>query len=179
MRGKFCHISLGLIISGLVFLESCSGDKGTTSPAPKLDLIAENRIMNLELNYDSLIQFWFFYEDVDGDIGLDESDTLGDFAFGRPNFYNFFCYLYTLENDSWTSVLNPFNPSETMVFHERFPNLTPSGNDKRLSGELELNIPARPNGLRLDTIRFEMQLMDRSLHKSNICSSKEIILKHP
>ena len=179
MRGKWFHISLGFIISGVLFLCSCNDDKGTNSLAPNLELIAENRIVNLEMNYDSLIQFRFFYEDVDGDIGLDEGDTLGDFAFGRPNFYNFFCYLYALENDTWVTVVNPFNTSENMSFHERFPNLTPSGSDKRLSGELELNIPARPNGLLLDTVRFEMQLVDRSLHKSNICSSKEIILKHP
>jgi hypothetical protein len=48
-----------------------------------------------------------------------------------------------------------------------------------LAGELEITVPARPNNIELDTVRFEMQLVDRALHKSNICYSKEFILKHP
>ncbi len=160
-------------------MAGCASDKGTDSQAPKLELLSQEQIFSGAGNYDSLLQFRFYYEDLDGDIGLDESDTAGDFAWGSPYFYTFFCYLKTFKNGIWMEVPNPFNPSENLQFHERFPNLTPKSRDKRLNGELELVIPARPNSVQLDTIRFEMQLVDRALHKSKICYSKDFILKHP
>jgi hypothetical protein len=160
-------------------LGACDGRKGTTSEPPKLELISEVQGYDYSNRYDSFLQFRFFYEDTDGDLGLDENDTLGEFAWGQPFFYTFFCSLYTLKNDTWVSVPNPFNPSEIMQFHERFPNLTPTGRRKQLAGELEITVPARPNNIELDTVRFQMQLVDRALHKSNICYSKEFILKHP
>ena len=162
-----------------MWFAACGGNKGTNSNAPKLELVQQQQVYNSNFQYDSLIFFQLFYEDADGDIGLSDGDTMGDFAFGAPYFYTFFCHVYALKNDSWIAVPNPFAPTQNIQFHERFPDLTPTGSDKRLSGELELFIPARPNGLKLDTIRFEMQLFDRALHKSNICYSKEFILKHP
>ena len=162
-----------------MWFAACGGNKGTNSNAPKLELVQQQQVYNSNFQYDSLIFFQLFYEDADGDIGLSDVDTMGDFAFGAPYFYTFFCHVYALKNDSWIAVPNPFDPTQNIQFHERFPDLTPTGSDKRLSGELELFIPARPNGLELDTIRFEMQLFDRALHKSNICYSKEFILKHP
>lgn len=179
MRGTFRHIFLGFIILSALVLVACDPGKGTDSLAPKFELIGQKQVYDRTWQYDSLLEFRFYYEDEDGDIGLDEKDTLGDFAYGANYFYNFFCFLYTLKNDTWVSVPNPFDPTVNLQFHERFPNLTPSGADKRLSGELEIFIPARPNGLELDTIKFEMQLVDRALHKSNLCKSKEFILKHP
>jgi hypothetical protein len=162
-----------------MWFAACGGAKGTNSNAPKLELVQQQEVYSNNLQYDSLIFFQLFYEDEDGDIGLGDADTSGEFAFGAPYFYTFFCHLYALKNDTWIEVPNPFDPTQRIQFHERFPNLTPTGTDKRLSGELELFIPARPNGVELDTIRFEMQLFDRALHKSNICYSKEFILKHP
>lgn len=179
MRGTFRHMVLGFIILSALFGVACDPNKGTESLAPKLELIGQKQVYDRTWQYDSLLEFRFYYEDEDGDIGLDSKDTLNEFAFGAPYFYNFFCYMYALKNDTWLPVPNPFDPTQDLQFHERFPNLTPSGSDKRLSGELEIYIPARPNGVELDTVRFEMQLVDRALHKSNLCYSKEFILKHP
>jgi hypothetical protein len=42
-----------------------------------------------------------------------------------------------------------------------------------------MTIPARPYGLKLDTVKFEFLMMDRALNRSNSLFSKEIRLKHP
>lgn len=146
---------------------------------PKLELQQENRILGLNGSYDSSFQFEFYYEDEDGDIGLRDSDTAGAFVFGGPYFYNFFCNVFQKQQGQWVSVPNPFTQNEPLHFNERFPYLTPSGKDKRLTGTFTLFIPARPLGLKLDTVYFEMYLVDRALQKSNICKSKEFVLKHP
>jgi hypothetical protein len=43
---------------------------------------------------------------------------------------------------------------------------------------LDLRIPAEPYSLKPDTIRLEIQLLDRSLKRSNIIRTNEIFLKH-
>jgi hypothetical protein len=82
-------------------------------------------------------------------------------------------------NGKWESVLNPLDTTNTLHFHERLPVITQQKSAQRITGTLTLFIPARPNGLRLDTLQFEMQMVDRALNKSNLCRSKEFTLKHP
>jgi hypothetical protein len=59
------------------------------------------------------------------------------------------------------------------------PYLTPSGKYKQVQGDILMTIPARPYGLKLDTVKFEFLMMDRALNRSNSLFSKEIRLKHP
>jgi len=132
-----------------------------------------------ENNYDSTLVFNVSYSDNDGDIGLHEWDTMGDFAYKKPAFYNFFCWIYVKTNGTWSKPLNPFGVNDTLQFHERLPYLTPSSKYKQVQGDILMTIPARPYGLKLDTVKFEFLMMDRALNRSNSLFSKEIRLKHP
>jgi hypothetical protein len=172
-------ISFLWIIGILVLLSACFKDKGSESKAPELVIGSQFTVTDITGTYDSFIQININYSDQDGDIGLRDSDTMGDFKWGAPYFYNLFCYFQTLRNGEWVSVLNPFDTLQKIQFHERLPYVTPQVRDKRLTGTVQLFIPARPNGLRLDTVVFHLEMVDRALNKSNLCRSKEFILKHP
>ena len=83
------------------------------------------------------------------------------------------------ENGSWKSVPNPFNNSVDIHFHERIPPLVPLGEQKDVTGKIDLMIPARPLDVRLDTVRFKFQMVDRAMNKSSIIKTKEFRFKHP
>ncbi len=165
------------MLLGIIGVVSCS-NKDTNSKVPQLEFL-DQFVVSTPMEYDSLVELHIEYLDNDGDIGLNESDTTGPFKFGEYAFYNLFCFMYVKQNGVWIKPMNPFNPQDTLVFHERFPNVTPSTDNKRLRGEITLYIPARPLELRRDSVRFEIQLWDRALNRSNVLKSKEFKLKHP
>jgi len=158
---------------------SCGKDKGNTSAAPTMALADIERVLDSTSSYDSLLRFHFVYSDSDGDFGLSESDTTGLFAFGEDYFYNLFAYFETYENGKWQYITNPFNSSLDIHFHERIPPLVSLGEPNEVTGKIELMIPARPLDVRLDTVRFKFQIVDRALNKSSIIKTKEFRFKHP
>ena len=164
-----------IFLSSLLF--ACS-DKDTNSNVPSLEFL-DQFVVSTDAGYDSLIELHIEYRDNNGDIGLSESDTTGPFKFGEYAFYNLWCTMYVRENGKWVKPLSPFNPKDTIFLHERFPNITPTTENKRLMGEIALYIPARPLELRRDSVRFEIQLWDRALNKSNLLKSNVFKLKHP
>lgn len=161
-------------------LLACSDDKGTTNRVPKLNLQDLTVVKNEIQNYDSLLLLKLNYLDDDGDIGLKDNDTFGTFKYGEPHFYNLFCYWYVKKDGVWKRPLNPFSvPLDSLNFNERLPYLTPEGKEKRLEGEITLRIPARPLGLKFDTVKMQVWIFDRALHKSNTIETKEFYIKHP
>ncbi|MCL9980470.1 MAG: hypothetical protein NBV77_03395 [Bacteroidia bacterium] len=159
---------------------ACSDDKGTTNQAPKLSLLDFEVVRNELKNYDSLLLLKVRYVDENGDLGLKESDTFGSFKYGEPHFNNLLCYWYVKKAGNWVRPLNPFsNPIDSLNFNERLPYLTPEGRNKRLEGEITLRIPARPLGLKYDTVKMQVWMLDRSLNKSNTIETKEFYIKHP
>jgi hypothetical protein len=76
--------------------------------------------------------------------------------------------------------MNPLlGPNDTLVLHQRLKNLTPTGKNKSIEGDLTVVIPARPYSYRGDSVRFEIQLIDRALHRSNKIITSAILLQHP
>jgi len=173
------NVAISLFVILGILCTSCAKDKGNTSAAPVMELEDVERVMDSSSTYDSLIRFHFVYSDINGDFGLSESDTNGHFAFGEDFFYNLFAYMESYENDSWKSVPNPFNNAVDIHFHERIPPLVALGEHNEVTGKIELMIPARPLDVRLDTVRFKFQMIDRALNKSSIIKTKEFRFKHP
>lgn len=109
------------------------------------------------------------FRDGDGDIGLDESDTLPPFDRSSPFFHNLWIDLYTVRNGQ---AIDTFN------FNARIPNITPAGQVKSLEGEIQYEIPV--DGLAEgDTIRIGIQLVDRALNISPRAFSPDLIVKLP
>ena len=127
----------------------------------------------------------FSYTDGDGDLGLDESDTLYPFGFQDPHYYNLEIDYLKCVNGEFvnTPLLSPHVPTspddtlvlyDTVTFSARFKRLRDSEEPKAISGTMEYKLtvqnPLSPN----DTIKFEIHILDRALHESNAIQTEAI-----
>ena len=105
------------------------------------------------------------FTDGDGDLGLDDGDTIAPFNQGSFAYNNLFLYFQQKVNDSTFSYyLN--NGTDTIRFWYRYKNITPAGQKKVLEGELIANLPAPYSIPGIDSFRFEIFMLDRSLNRS-------------
>lgn len=104
------------------------------------------------------------FKDGDGDVGLDESDTLSPFEPEGPYYFNLLCDYYEKQDGEWVK----FDDLE-LPFYYRVPRVTPTGQNPTLNGEMKIKMAPLyyiPN-TGYDTCRFEVKLYDRSLNPSN------------
>ncbi|MBS1583830.1 MAG: hypothetical protein JST66_16645 [Bacteroidetes bacterium] len=111
------------------------------------------------------------FTDGDGDIGLDQGDTLSPYEPGSTYYHNFFVDYYRRVNGVW--MLQEF----PLPLYYRVPRITPTGQNKALEGDIAVAIyaavlPQVPG----DTVRFKVRLADRALHMSNEVYSNDIIV---
>ena len=117
------------------------------------------------------------FTDGDGDIGLTEADTTGDFAPSSIYHHNLFIEYYE-KDDALGWVRGKDISGSDITFLYRIPYLTPNGNNKALKGNIEVTIePSYYNPLssQSDTIMYKIKLVDRNLNESNVVESPEII----
>lgn len=112
------------------------------------------------------------FTDGDGDIGLDQGDTLAPFDPGSTYYHNLFLDYYRRVNGEW--VLQEF----TLPLYYRVPRITPTGQNKALEGDIAVALvpvvlPQQPG----DTVRFSVKLADRALHMSNTVYSDDIVVE--
>ncbi len=152
-------------LAGLVFY-SCE-DFEEYPVVPHIEY-KEFGIVKDQAGKDSLGYLSITYTDGDGDIGLKETDTL------TPYQYNFFLDIYELINDTLRKLILP---DTNVNFNSRIPVLTPDGASKAIKGtiELELELYMMIPFLESDTIAFEMYIMDRALHKSNVVMTPQLV----
>lgn len=110
------------------------------------------------------------FTDGDGDVGLDESDNQPPFDVGSDYYYNLFCDYEELRNGVWTPV------SLALPLHYRIPRITPTGQNKTLEGEIAVALawPIVPDNA-VDTVRFQVRLLDRALRSSQQVATAAII----
>ena len=121
----------------------------------------------------------FSYTDGDGDLGLDDSDTLPPFGFHDAHYYNMVIdYMKCVNGEFVKTPLLSWNPQtqsyDTVTFNARFRRLRDSENPKAISGRMEYKLtvqnPLSPD----DTIKFEIRILDRALHESNTIQTEAI-----
>ena len=121
----------------------------------------------------------FSYTDGDGDLGLDDSDTLPPFGFHDAHYYNLeIDYMKCVNGEFVKMPLLSWNPQtqsyDTVTFNARFRRLRDSENPKAISGRMEYKLtvqnPLSPD----DTIKFEIRILDRALHESNTIQTEAI-----
>ncbi len=124
-------------------------------------------LMSNRQEYHNPARIIISFTDGDGDIGFHESDTLPPFNFvddGNGNsenkfYYNLILYYFEKNDGVWEEI-------ETLVpYAYRIPYITPTGQNKALNGEIEVDVVL--SGARPDSIRFDIELIDRALHESN------------
>ncbi len=107
------------------------------------------------------------FTDGDGDIGLRPNDTV------PPYKYNLFINYYEIQNGDTVRVII----TDTTDFYARIPMLTPTGSNKSIKGEIEDTLFMYNFNSQFDTIMFDVRLVDRKLHKSNVVKTPLIYRK--
>lgn len=117
------------------------------------------------------------YADGDGNIGLTDADTFPPFQFEGEYFNNLWVLVESKENGVWKTLINPLT-LDTLNFNERLPNITPTGKNKWVQGQINLMVPAAPFTLTPDSVRYRITLIDRTLNRSQEAISETVVLKH-
>jgi hypothetical protein len=112
------------------------------------------------------------FTDGNGDIGLNPGDTYPPFDTGGPYYYNYVITYFEKQLGVFQKVdLNPPFSARIPVLNSEFPG-------KPIKGVIADTFGLNPHPL-FDTIKFEAFIYDRSLNKSNVISTPEIVLKRP
>ena len=99
------------------------------------------------------------YRDGDGDIGLEQEDTLFPYQIDGEYYYNLIITLSEMQNGEFVEL--PFN------FSARIPPLIPKDQQKSIKGIIENELFIYDPTSDFDTIRFTVKLVDRALNVSN------------
>jgi len=97
------------------------------------------------------------------------------------NHYNIFVDFYVKKNGQWNFynwlTANPSQCGET--YNGRFPLLNESGTTRPLEGSLKYDMVGAAFGVifKLDTLKLQIRIQDRALHKSNMVETPEFVLR--
>jgi len=152
-------------------------DEPSISEIPQINFQKVSIYKNIKGN-DSMIVLSIDYQDGNGDVGLDSKDTFPPFNYGGKGFYNLFVTYHVYDGLSWQSLVRPLT-LDTINYHQRIPRLNQSESPRRVSGTLDLRIPASPYpGIKPSKVKFGCTLLDRNFNVSNTIQSTDINLKH-
>jgi hypothetical protein len=162
MRLFFTGIKLIFVLTGALFLFGCKKDKKLPS-APSIEFVSF-----IETGDSAYLTIKFV--DGDADIGLREYDTVPPYDKDSRYYYNLFLDYYEWENNEWKYIeLNP-------PFYYRIPYLTNQTNKNYLEGEITVTLAA-PYYNPFSTAskyKYQIQLVDRALHESNVVETPEL-----
>jgi hypothetical protein len=106
------------------------------------------------------------FTDGDGNVGLDQNDTLPPFCTSCEHHQNLKCEYDELRNGEWTHI--PLIPEAGQVpFYYRVHRVSPSGTDPSQNGTIEVDMSTWYLPTAHDTLRFRVTLEDRDLNRSN------------
>ena len=107
--------------------------------------------------------------DGDGNLGLNDKDTIGDFSPESLYYNNLFITVSEKHNGGYSELQKI---SENL--HYRIPYKAPIGQNKYLKAEVKVKIEIPLGYFDYDTIRYEFFVYDRDLNKSQIAVSCDI-----
>ena len=149
----------------------------SSNPIPTLELKGY-QVLSDSVGKDSLIRINLSYSDGDGNLGLEDDNLSYPFGYNDPYFYNLFVDYYIEENGVFVKKENPLSPTkDTIAFNERIQNITPTGKVKWVYGDISINIPAFPYGLKPKKVMFKCRLVDRDINISETVETPAIDLK--
>jgi hypothetical protein len=138
----------------------------------KYPVIPAIEFVSLEANDDPIsgtdVCLTFKFQDGDGDIGLDETDTRPPFDTSSVYYYNCFISYFEKQNGTFVKVELP------STLNMRIPRLSDE-NEESISGEIYLDLYANNPFSPYDTIRYELYIVDRALHHSNTITTTEYV----
>lgn len=169
----------------LVFLTAISCQKFEEYPAePYIEFREFGLITNPVTGITEKAVLRIFYRDGDGDIGLEQGDTLFPFQEDGEYYYNLLITYYELQKGIFTEVPlvswnNTTQQYDTLTFNARMPLLLPKNQQKSIKGIIENEIFIYNPLSAYDTIQFRVKIIDRALHISNEVITPPIIRINP
>ena len=168
---------IGLLFLALVIV-SCQ--KSVEYPVePKITYEGFTYIINADSTFSGEGVISFSYTDGDGDLGLDDSDTLPPFGFNDAHYYNMVVdYLKCVNGEFVKTPLLSWNAQtqsyDTLTFNARFKRLRDSEDPKAISGTIDYKLMVKNPFSPDDTVKFEIRIFDRALHESNVIQTEAI-----
>ena len=166
------------VLMALLGLFSCQ--KSVTYPIePEITYQGLTYLMDADSTLTGEVVFNIGYTDGDGDLGLDDSDSLYPFGIGDPYYYNLLIDYLKWDGAqfvetpllSWNQQTQSY---DTISFNARFKRLVFYDEEKAISGtfnyKMMLYNPASPN----DTVKLRARIVDRALHISNPIETESI-----
>ncbi|MCU0449285.1 MAG: hypothetical protein MUC97_05460 [Bernardetiaceae bacterium] len=149
--------------------------------------ISFESIINRPGNIGDTITVAIRYNDGNGDLGLGQGDTTGNFARllpngqPNPNRNNYFVTAFKRQRGTYTPIRFA---DPNFDLSSRFPRLVENNNGRALEGVLRYDIQFlytfqgafTPSLRRGDTVRFEVQIADRSLNRSNSITTEDVVI---
>jgi hypothetical protein len=125
-----------------------------------------------------------FYRDGDGDLGLEQGDTLPPFERSGDYHYNLIINYYEIQNGQRTLVPlvtwnNTTQQYDTLTLNARMPLLLPRNQRKSIQGIIDYELFVYNPLSNYDTIQLTVQVIDRTLHLSNEVITPPIVLIKP
>ena len=136
-------------------------------------------VMNADSTLTGEVVLSIGYTDGDGDLGLDDADTLYPFGPDDPHYYNLIIDYLKWDGSqfvetpllSWNQQTQSY---DTVSFNARFKRLVFNDEEAAISGTIDYKMmvynPLSPN----DTIKFKIHIIDRALHESNAIETNAI-----
>ena len=153
--------SIGFLVAVFVLVTTGCRREPKYSEVPHIEFVSIEKIDN-GTGHDSQAELTIYFQDGDGDIGLDETDRNPVFAVDSP--------YYEKQDGEWVELELP------TPLHSRIPHLSddvPESIEGKLSIVTFINNPNSP----YDTVRLSCFLVDRALHHSDTIITPEIIVK--
>jgi len=173
---KIRNLSLLLLLS--LVIVSCMG-KVEYPIEPRIAYEGFTYLFNADSTFSGEGVIAFSYTDGDGDLGLDDSDTLPPFGFHDAHYYNMIIdYMKYVDGEFVKTPLLSWNVQtqsyDTVSFDARFKRLCDSDEPKAISGRMLNTVPVQNPFSPNDTIKFEIHILDRALHESNVIQTDPI-----
>lgn len=160
--------TLWFLIPTLFFLASCQA-KVEYPIEPKITYEGLTYLMDADSTLTGEVVLSIAYTDGDGDLGLDDADTLYPFGFNDPHYYNFLIDYLRWDGSQFVA--------DTINFNARFKRLVFNDEVKAISGTIDNTImllnPFAPD----DTVKLKVHIIDRALHESNSIETDPICFK--
>ena len=123
------------------------------------------------------------FTDGDGDIGLTQSQLSPPFDTSSYFYYNLYIHYYEKMNGQWVRATadpggNNFPTADSITFAYRLENITPSGQNTALRGDIEVILEPfyfNTNSNHNDSLKYEILLIDRSTSISNLVETPLIV----
>lgn len=162
-----------LVIS-LLMLFSCSKEKNYST----IPFIEYKGIDYNPLSSEAFLKISF--QDGDGDLGLYTWQNQPPFDTGSIYHYNYYVHIFEKINGIFVpfKIFNNITQQyDTIVFKYRIPYIEPVSMNRSIKGEFhtKMDLGLMLPFLHSDTLKFEMYIYDRKLHKSNLASSPELL----